>query len=139
MIAIEAKKTARLAKAIGRFSHRSGATIGASWRRSCQMKAIVATMKKTSATSVVSENPLSTSVSAIISAEMEMANSPAPKTSIETDCGRFSSCRKITKPSAARSPTGTLIQKIQAQGRLWMMMLPRSGPTTADRAQTLAR
>lgn len=32
-------KTARLAKAIGRRSHRSGATIGASALRSCQMKA----------------------------------------------------------------------------------------------------
>ena len=43
------------------------------------------------------------------------------------------------KPAAATRPIGTLIQKIQAQEKCWMIRPPASGPTTAEIAQTLAR
>ena len=35
-------------------------------------------------------------------------------------------------------PTGTLIQKIQAQLAVWMMKPPASGPSTDEMPQTLA-
>lgn len=57
-------------------------------------------------------------MSAIISAEIETANSATPSTSIETTRGRFFLVQKNRNPSAAKRPTGTLIQKIQAHGRL---------------------
>ena len=43
-----------------------------------------------------------------------------------------------TKPAEARRPIGRFSQKIQAQDQRWTMMPPTSGPTIAEKAQTLA-
>ena len=137
--AMPLSSVAALAVAIGRRDHSRNAIIGSAARRSCHANSPALTRNPAPATHAVRASPSPACVSPTIRDATATVNSAAPATSTGRRSRTAPSRRNAMKLAAAASPTGTLIQKIQAQLRCWMISPPANGPSTDEMPHTLAR